>query len=191
MSGETRKATGRKEVRKTERFHQIPIFSNLQGAEVGRVLAITQQRSFEPGEEIFQPGAPNDGFYIILEGRVDIRIANEDGENEPTTIATLSNRSVFGEMSFLGKRNRSAWAVATEETRLNHVDGTQFQLLLDQGDVAAYKVIHNFAILIAGRLRRVEDELLDALEAIAPEKREAKLAELQQFRDTLYRDWGF
>lgn len=181
----------RKEVRKTERFHQIPIFSNLQGAEVGRVLAITKQKTYEVGEQIFQPGDPNDGFYIILEGRVDIRIASDEAEGQPTTIATLSNRSVFGEMSFLGKRNRSAWAYATEETRLNHVDGAKFQILLDQGDVAAYKVIHNFAILIAGRLRRVEDELLVALDAIAPEKREAKLAELQQFRDTLYRDWGF
>ena len=66
-----------------------------------------------------------------------------------------------------GLKVDEAWAVALEETRLNHVDGAQFQLLLDQGDVAAYKVIHNFAILIAGRLRRVEDELLVALDAIA------------------------
>jgi CRP-like cAMP-binding protein len=183
--------TTRKEVRKTERFHQIPIFSNLQGQEVGRVLDITEEVVFPKGESIFSPGDPNDGFYIILDGRVDIRIKNEEVTADPTTIATLSNRSVFGEMSFLGKRNRSAWAVALEESRLNKVDGMQFQLMLDQGDVAAYKVIHNFAILIAGRLRRVEDELLAALDAIAPEKREAKLAELQQFRDTLYRDWGF
>ncbi|MCA8924892.1 MAG: cyclic nucleotide-binding domain-containing protein [Planctomycetes bacterium] len=180
----------RKEVRKTERFHQIPIFSNLAGKEVGEILRITKEQHYKPGDTIFKPGEACDGFYIILDGRVDIRLSNDSGKTQ-TKIATLSHRSVFGEMSFLGKRPRSAWAVAVEDTRLNRVDGEAFQASLDRGDVSAYKVIHNFAILIAGRLRRVEDELLDVLQNIGPEKRKEKLAELQEFRHTLYRDWSF
>jgi len=181
----------RKEARKTERFHQIPIFSNLGGQEVGRILRITKEETFAAGERIFSPGDRSDGFYIILDGRVDIRITGREETGDPTTIATLAHRSVFGEMSFLGKRARSAWAVATEETRLNKVQGDDFNALIEKGDVAAYKVIYNFAKLIAGRLRRVEDELIDVLEKLGPEKREAKLAELQEFRQTLFRDWSF
>ena len=183
----------RKEQRKTERFHQIPIFSSLGGQEVARILGITQEKPIKAGEPIFAPGDPADGFYIILDGKVEIRITGDDRENPKVAspIATLANRSVFGEMSFLGKRPRSNWAVAVEDTRLNHVDGAKFQAMLDKGDVAAYKVTHNFAILIAGRLRRVEDELLQTLEAFAPEEKEDKLAELQEFRQTLFRDWSF
>jgi CRP-like cAMP-binding protein len=177
-----------KDLRKTERFHQIPIFSNLSGQETGRILRITQEVSVPALKEIFKPNDPCDGFYIILDGRVDIRIPSSSGT---TTIATLSNRSVFGEMSFLGKRPRSAWATALEETRLNKIDGDAFQAMLDKGDIAAYKVIHNFAKLIAGRLRRVEDELLRVLESVSPERRATKLAELQEFRQTLFRDWSF
>ena len=80
----------RKELRKTERFHQIPIFSNLTGQETGRILRITQEMTVPAGTEIFKPEDPCDGFYIILDGRVDIRIPSATG---PTTIATLSNRS--------------------------------------------------------------------------------------------------
>jgi CRP/FNR family transcriptional regulator, dissimilatory nitrate respiration regulator len=183
----------RKELRKTERFHQIPIFSNLAGQEVGRILRITDEVNIPAGTAIFSPQDPCDGFYIILDGRVDIRMppGPKNPTNAPTTIATLANRSVFGEMSFLGKRPRSNYAVALEDTRLNKVRGPDFQALLDQSDVAAYKVVYNFAKLIAGRLRRVEDELLRTLDAIGPEKREAKLAELQEFRQTLFRDWSF
>ncbi len=181
--------TGRKQTRKTERFHQIPIFSNLAGGEVGRILRITEEVGFPGRTDIFKPGDPSDAFYIILDGRVDIRIPNESGAT--TTIATLSNRSVFGEMSFLGQRPRSAYATTVDETRLTKVHGADFRAMLDKGDVAAYKVIYNFAILISSRLRRVENELLHVLEGIPPGTKEEKLAELQQFRQTLFQEWSF
>lgn len=183
-------ASKRREQRKTERFHQIPIFGNLSGPEVGQVLRICEEVVYPAGTPVFSPGDATDGFYIILEGRVEIRIPASEGQS-PTTIATLGQRSVFGEMSFLNLRKRSAWAVPVEETRLNRIKGKEFYDLVERGDVAAYKVIYNFAKLIAERLRLVEEELLNALDSVSPEKREAKLAELQQFRQSLYTDWSF
>lgn len=184
----TNKQTKRVEPRKTERFHQIPIFSNLSGQEVGRVLQNTKEHLLPKGTVIFQPKDPNDGFYIILDGKVEITLPAGGDE---TSIATLSNRSIFGEMSFIAKRPRSMKAVAVEETRVNKIDGVAFQTMLDKGDVAAYKVVHNIAILIAGRLRMVEDELLRTIEQLAPERKATKLAEMQEFRQTLYKDWSF
>jgi CRP/FNR family cyclic AMP-dependent transcriptional regulator len=179
----------RKEHRQTERFHQIPIFSDLSGQETGRILRITSERSFATGSEIFKPGDATDAFYIILDGKVEIVLPTPSGK---TSIATLSNRSVFGEMSFIGKRPRSAQARALEDTRLQRIDGPAFQDMLDKGDLAAYKVMANFAKLIAGRLRKVEDELVRVLEDLPSDTgRTARLAELQQFRQTLYKDWSF
>lgn len=176
--------------RKTERFQRVPIFSQyLSKDEVSEILQITDEFTVPEGTVIFNPGDENDGFYIILSGRVDINIPNESGEG--TTIATLSNRSVFGEMSFLGDRKRSAWAVAKSTTRLDKIRATEFRQLLESGNLAAYKVIHNFAKLISMRLRRVEDELLGALDELAPQSRQTKLAELQQFREKLFREWSF
>ena len=74
-------------------------------------------------------------------------------------IATLSDRSFFGEMSFLGERDRSAFATAVQTTKLKRVDGEAFRALMKSGDLATYKVIYNFARLIGTRLRRVENEL--------------------------------
>ena len=174
--------------RKTERFHQIPIFSNLGGKEVGEILRITEEIQVEEGEAVFGPGDEPDSFYILLDGRIDIRIPNGA---DTVTIATLSNGSVFGEMSFLGKRPRSAHATARSQTRLNRVDGKKFFALIEQGNVAAYKVTYNFAMLIASRLRRVENELLQVLEAVGPDQRTEKLKELQEFRNTLFEEWSF
>jgi CRP/FNR family transcriptional regulator, cyclic AMP receptor protein len=175
--------------RKTERFHQTPIFSNLAGREVGEILRITEEVHVDEGEDVFKPGDESDSFYIVLDGRVDIRIPSKDSE-ETVTIATLSNHSVFGEMSFLGKRPRSAYATALERTRLNRVRGEEFFAMIDKGNVAAYKVTYNFAMLIASRLRRVENELLEVLREVGPAGTE-RIKELQQFRNTLFDNWSF
>jgi CRP-like cAMP-binding protein len=176
---------------KTERFKQVPIFSQyLSESEVARILRITQDVTFTKDEPIFSPGEPNNGFFIIINGRVEIRIPEGD-DGGYSLIATLGNRSVFGEMSFLGDRPRSAWAVATVGTSLSHIDGVAFRKLLDDGDLAAYKVVHNFAQLISTRLRQVEDELLQVLDELGGTKRDDKLAELQEFRQKLFQEWSF
>ena len=46
-----------------------------------------------------------------------------NGSPGTTTIATLSTHSAFGEMSFLGQRPRSSFAVAVADTRLDRIDG--------------------------------------------------------------------
>ena len=62
--------------------------------------------------------------------------------------------------------------------------------MIEQGNVAAYKVTYNFAMLIASRLRRVENELLEVLREVGPAGNE-RIKELQQFRNTLFDDWSF
>lgn len=181
----------RRPVRHTERFNLIPIFSKLRGQETGRILKICDQVTATAGTDIFKPGDPANGFYLILEGRIDIRRPPEDAGGGPLTLATLSNRSVFGEMSFLHKRPRSAFATAVKKTKLNLVRGDDFTALLDEGDIAAYKVIHNIALLTGTRLRRMEKELLMVLDAVDEKAKTKKLAELQQFRQTLFQEWSF
>lgn len=177
----------------TERFKRVPIFSKyLSPDEVATIMAITDKVELEGGAEVFQPGDLNDGFYIVLSGRIDIRLPDENSADGPfVKIATLSNRSCFGEMSFLRGSPRSAWAVADGPVKLTKIRGAEFQALLDDGNLAAYKVINNFAKLIAMRLRRVESELLRVLEGMAPAKKETKLAELQEFRQKLFQEWSF
>jgi CRP-like cAMP-binding protein len=176
----------------TERFSRVPIFSKyLSPDEVATIMAITDKIELKEGAQVFQPGEANDGFYIILSGRIDIRLPDENTPDGFVKIATLGNRSCFGEMSFLRGSARSAWAVADAPSKLTKIRGPEFQALLDEGNLAAYKVVNNFAQLIAMRLRRVESELLRVLDGMAPAKKETKLAELQEFRQKLFQEWSF
>lgn len=176
----------------TERFQAVPIFANLNQQEIGRLLKITEERVYEPNQWVFKPGDAVEGFYIILDGRIEIRTPKKDAsDGSMITLATLSNRSVFGEMALIADRKRASGAVATEKTRIMMVSKKDFDGLLKAGDLSAYKIIHAFAKLLGERLRRTEDELVALIKELGGEKQQKKLAELQAFRQKLFQEWSF
>ncbi len=173
-----------------KRFDGFPIFSGLSAAEVERVLDGSEDVAFRPNERIFEKGDPCDGFYIIHEGAIEIRRRDLNGGGE-VRVALLSRPSVFGEMSLIAERPRSAAAVAVEAARLTKIPKRGFVELLDAGDLAGFKVIRAFARIVTERLKVTEEQLLGMLREVGVEKREKKLAELQAFRQKLFNEWSF
>ncbi len=176
--------------RETERFALVPIFQGLGQAEIARILKITEERTYEAGSYVFRPGDAVEGFYVILEGKIEIRSPKTEAGAE-IPLATLSNRSVFGEMALLANRARASAAVAIDRTRVMVVPKKDFDAMLAAGDVSAYKIVHAFAKIIGQRLRRTEDELIGLVREMGFDKQQKKLAELQQFRQKLFSEWSF
>ncbi|HAJ00718.1 MAG TPA: Crp/Fnr family transcriptional regulator, partial [Dehalococcoidia bacterium] len=75
------------------------------------------------GEVIFHEDDPADRMHIIVDGRVKISIASEDGRERD--IALFQSGDCFGEMALLDGSNRSATATA--------VDATETMVLFRQG----------------------------------------------------------
>lgn len=179
----------RKHHRATERFQEMPVLATLAPDQVERLLACGDVVDFQPGQAVFSPGEPADAMYLVISGKVEV------GRAPPgrplTALATIGQGSVIGGGSCLNQTPRSAAAVAVEPCKLHRIDGARFRALLEAGDVAGYKFVHEFAKLLSGRLRRLEDELVRTLDSVAPEQREQRLKELQQFRQTLYSEWSF
>ncbi|MCB0348034.1 MAG: EAL domain-containing protein [Bdellovibrionales bacterium] len=73
------------------------------------------QKFFKKGELIFSEGDAGTSAYIIDRGRVEIFVSQKNGKN---VISTLSNGEIFGEMAIIDGSNRSASAVAVEDTEL-------------------------------------------------------------------------
>jgi CRP-like cAMP-binding protein len=175
--------------RPTERYDNVPIFSSLTESEIGRLLRTTDEVNAPAGTFLFKRGDPCDGFFIILSGKVEIRKPDQNGQE--STIAFLSNRSVFGEMALIADRPRQASAVVIEPARLTRVRKDNFDRLLAEGDLCAYKVIHALSKIVVERLKKTEDEFLAALKELGSEKQQRKLAELQTFRQKVFTEWSF
>ena len=61
------------------------LFRNLRPVELTALRAVTVERAFAPGQEIFREGAPGDGVYLVKEGLVEI-----SGSFNQTTRRTFS-----------------------------------------------------------------------------------------------------
>lgn len=88
----------------------VPLFSSLEKKQVDALVKAGRERSFKEGDKIVSEGETGIGFYLILDGKVEVRKGSK-------FIASLSKGQFFGEMSLIDKEGRSADVVAVESTR--------------------------------------------------------------------------
>ena len=83
---------------------------------------------FEPGQIILRENTPGDSAYIIFSGKVEI---SKIIEGQRVVLDRLGPGSIFGEMSLLDGRPRSATVTAVEPSRLSVVTSARFQAILN------------------------------------------------------------
>lgn len=92
-----------------EQLRKIPLFDGVSDADLRRIGESARERRFDPGSAIVSAGEPGHGFYLILDGRLEV---NKDGR----TIRTLGPGDYFGELALIRETPRSATVVAKDPT---------------------------------------------------------------------------
>src|SRR5437868_15515252 len=82
--------------------------------ELNGLRSIACERSFATGEEIFKEGDAGDGVYLVKNGAVEI--SGLVGQNARRVFSQVGPGEIFGEMSVLEDKPRSASARSTEPT---------------------------------------------------------------------------
>jgi len=95
-------------------LNRVRIFANRNGKQLQSLPDKLQPRRYQRGEVIFHEDDPADRMHIIVDGRVKISIATEDGRERD--IALFQSRDCFGEMALLDGSNRSTTASAMDVT---------------------------------------------------------------------------
>src|SRR5581483_246870 len=108
-------------------LQRVHIFSELSEAECGEICELVQARHYATDEHLFKQGDLGEEMFLVADGAVRVYI-DEDG-NE-TTLATLGEGEVIGEMSLLTGEPRSACAVAVEDSRLLVISKSDFDVHL-------------------------------------------------------------
>ena len=91
-------------------LEHVPMFSSLSDRPLRGLARDAKERSYEPGAVVVKQGEIGVGFYLLLNGKVDVRRKNRK-------LATLGPGAFFGEMALFDEQPRSADVVATEPTR--------------------------------------------------------------------------
>jgi CRP/FNR family cyclic AMP-dependent transcriptional regulator len=134
------------------------LFRGLPEAELRRLVSVARRRRFDRGEVVFHRGDPADSLHLVVKGRFTARVATQLGDT--VTVAIHGPGEAFGELALVdagAMRSTTVAAVEAGETLAIHRD--------DFGRVRREHPEVNEVLvrLLAARLRRSSDRLLEAL----------------------------
>ncbi len=105
-----------------------------------------EAKFYPAGSTIFEQGEPDDiTLYLIQEGEVDIIINDR-------LVETVSAGGIFGEMTMIDHRPRSATAVAHSDCRVMPINTTRFNYLVQESPSFAIQIMQ----AMAERIRRLD-----------------------------------
>ncbi len=137
-----------------------------------RVLAGARLRRFARGEVVFHEGDPGDTLHLIAKGRVAIRVATALGDT--ATLAVIGAGDFFGELALLEEEPRTASVVALEKTETLALHREDFDEMTRE-----FPSVHAFLVHVLGaQVRRLTDQVMDALYVPAEKRVLRRLAEL-------------
>ncbi len=110
------------------------------------------QRSYEPGEIIFDEGDGGIDLYVIQSGAVQITRSTASGQE---LVADLGAGDFFGEMSVVLGESRTARAVAVGSTELVAVDGETLEAMCIERPEIGIRMIQRLAVRLIAAERRL------------------------------------
>ncbi len=109
---------------------EIKLFEFLDQDELVELASVIDSRLLEMDETLFNAGDIGESLYIVRSGAVELFIKDHSGQKIVLKIAKEDD--IFGEISMLDNRPRSASAVAIEPTELFALDRDDLLLLFQK-----------------------------------------------------------
>jgi CRP-like cAMP-binding protein len=127
---------------------QADLFWGLNRELVKEVMDITEKESYGKGAFVFQEGDRAELFYILVKGRVKIRV----GEPEHTVYVVSHAGEAFGWSSLIGRDTYSASARCGELTKLLKLDRKQLHEILRKDTANELLFYKHMAVMLGNRL---------------------------------------
>ena len=148
-------------------LRQVPMFAEMEDAELACLAKDLVRRSFVAGESIFFQGDPGNAIYVLESGTVRIYVHAEEGQE--VAVVIYGPGDLFGEMSLLDQLPRSATAEALEDTVLWVMSGEDF----DRHLRTSHQLALNVMLTLSTRLRHT-NESIQSLASLDVTRRVAK-----------------
>lgn len=134
-------------------LQRTPLFRALNRRQIEQVGKRFVERAYAAGDKIVTQGKGGEGFFVIMEGRVEV--VREQADGTQIALHPLETGDFFGEMALLTERMRTASVMATEPTCCLVLTQWDFLGLLREDAEMAVTVLQE----LAARFSRVLDIL--------------------------------
>ncbi len=142
-------------------LRELAFFSDLSDNELAIVAKIIKKKDFKLGDTIFKESEDGASIYIIKKGEVKACKIAPDGELFTLTI--MKDGDIFGEMSFLDGRPRSATVVAVSDIETYMIEKSEFETLVDGNPRIIYKLLKNIVFTIHSIVRGMNSRYIEMI----------------------------
>ncbi len=147
-------------------LRNVSLFESLDQQELEALSEVTFTRTFSKDNVIILAEEEGDTLFILKKGQVKVSIVSEEGRE--VILSLLGPGSVFGELSLLDGKPRSANVVATEETDLLMLRRADFLQLIYKTPQIATALLAELATRMRKTDRQIEGlALLDVTSRIS------------------------
>lgn len=158
------------------------LFSNMAKEDLDRIVDFTKIRNAKAKEIIFRKNDPGQQMFIIINGRVSLSTTSESGKE--LFLGMLGKGEIFGEISLIDRKDRTATVTAKEATEMLVIDRTYFiPFIKDNPDVAI-----SLLSAMASRLRQTDQLFEDTVFRQLPGRLARKFLSLARDFGTQYDD---
>jgi CRP/FNR family transcriptional regulator len=153
---------------------KAPLFAGVDAAALGELSRRAGTRRLAADQPLFHKGDPGGELFGVLAGRLRVRGLAPDGRS--AVFSYLDPGAVFGEISLVDEKPRSASIDAAEPSEVLVLHRSHFAALVRQHPQIAI----NLARLLAARLRRISDQAEDALLLAIPARLARRILDLSE-----------
>jgi two-component system cell cycle response regulator len=123
----------------------LELFHGVAPDDVQELLQQCDRRDVEAGDIILSPEDKNDHVYLVLSGRLHVRVGSADAP----VIATMDVGACAGEMSIIEDRDPSAFVIAAEASHLLVIHQSILWKMVD----ASHAFSKNLLVVLSERVR--------------------------------------
>jgi len=156
---------------------EVDLFKLLDENELAELASVIDSETVAGGQIIFNAGELGDALYIVRSGEVELFV--QDTAGQKIVLTTSEPNDIFGELSMLDERPRSATAMALDDTELLMLDREDLLLLFRKQPDAAL----NMLAALSTMLRKVDRLLQTRVSRNVNLEMEEKLPTLQRVAD--------
>jgi CRP/FNR family transcriptional regulator, cyclic AMP receptor protein len=136
-----------------ELLRSLPLFSLLTDEQLACIIPTLRRRSYPPRTYVLSSGAPSEGLYVLLSGRV--HVIHEDGDAREVIIAALGPNEFFGESSLFQTAPRLQSAQTQDACEILFVPKALLLQMLERNANAAMFMMR----ILANRLAAAERQI--------------------------------
>lgn len=129
-----------------EHLQNIPLLAELETKELDEVIDISTDLTVPAGRVLIKEGANAQEMIIVIDGDLEV---TRGGQH----VANIGPGGFAGEMSLLTHSTHNASVTATADSRVLHIEGGAFDVLLRRVPLIAVKMLP----IVASRVTESDD----------------------------------